>query len=265
MSGPQHAYDDFRVVVSEGASEVHVQLWGELDVASAERVGAVLRDLVGSPGSILLDLGGLTFMDASGLRALMTAKHRLGGRLRVRPGPRQVQRLLVLTGLEGEFAFVDGESDAPPDAAAAANVAYLRELWTAFRSGGFPALSALLDEPRERLPASAEQPVAWSSRELSAFWAAAAGQPPREGREGETVNRCETIGSHVLVARAPAPAPAVFWTLYLFEGRTFIRALSFGDEAQARSCARNRDRSVTSRSEARGSPGSDPSVPPPAA
>ena len=56
----------------------------------------------------MLDLRSLTRMDGAGLRAILTAHHRLTGRraLLLR-GPRPIQRLFELAQVEGALFFLD--------------------------------------------------------------------------------------------------------------------------------------------------------------
>ena len=57
---------------------------------------------------VLLDLSGLTFMDSTGLVALLRLRDTLGGRLALVPGPERVQELFALTGTAALFGFVPG-------------------------------------------------------------------------------------------------------------------------------------------------------------
>lgn len=77
-------------------------LKGELDMASAETLRDALQPIVDAEGSICLDVGGLTFIDSSGLRALVLLSERING-----SGPLVlsnvsvgVRRLLDIVGLE---------------------------------------------------------------------------------------------------------------------------------------------------------------------
>jgi anti-sigma B factor antagonist len=54
-----------------------VVLQGELDMASAKGLADWLADIAGSP--VVVDLSGLTFMDSSGISALLEAKKRMAG------------------------------------------------------------------------------------------------------------------------------------------------------------------------------------------
>ncbi|MGN6782887.1 MAG: STAS domain-containing protein [Marmoricola sp.] len=76
---------------------------GELDLASGpEMRKAVMQANTAVGRNVGLDLSGLSFMDASGLRALLELRSdlaRSGGRLVLRAAPRRVRRVLDLTDL----------------------------------------------------------------------------------------------------------------------------------------------------------------------
>jgi len=79
-----------------------VTLAGELDLDGVESVQAALeRFVAGNVRDVAVDMAGLTFLDSSGLRAVLQARERLGGAgvdLRVeRPSP-VVRRVLDMTG-----------------------------------------------------------------------------------------------------------------------------------------------------------------------
>lgn len=88
-----------------------LRLVGELDLASVRELDRQLRELeAASPGRLLIDLGGLDFMDSSGLALLIRAQQSAnanGHRLTLRPGPAQVQRLFELTDAVDRFTFED--------------------------------------------------------------------------------------------------------------------------------------------------------------
>jgi anti-sigma B factor antagonist len=103
-----------------------VALRGELDIASVSEVAEALDDLV--PGSdgvrhIVLDLRGLTFMDARGLHELIRQNnfaHRNRHNLAVVRGRNAIQRLLELTAVEEILVMIDDPEDlAPPPSAPA--------------------------------------------------------------------------------------------------------------------------------------------------
>lgn len=95
MSGDFFGFD----VVSTGDVEV-VALRGELDVANAERLQRALLD-TGSR-TVVVDLAGLTFIDSSGLTALVHARNEITGSGRafeLRGASGSVQRVFEITGL----------------------------------------------------------------------------------------------------------------------------------------------------------------------
>ena len=73
-----------------------------MDLESAPIVRDRLRECLESGfGKIVVDLGGLSFMDSSGLRVLVEAHRTAGARgieLDVIPGPPAVRRIFEITG-----------------------------------------------------------------------------------------------------------------------------------------------------------------------
>jgi anti-anti-sigma factor len=79
---------------------VVLTLRGELDLASADVVGARLEQLRESGQPALLDIDELDFMDSSGLRLVLDAAEasdKTGWRFSLTHGPEQVQRLFEST------------------------------------------------------------------------------------------------------------------------------------------------------------------------
>ena len=80
---------------------------GDIDLASAPDFETALRTaLEGSPGSITIDLGALTFIDSSGLRVLVSLSkdaQSQGATIALRNVPRHAQRVLDITGLSEWF------------------------------------------------------------------------------------------------------------------------------------------------------------------
>ncbi len=87
-------------------------LEGELDLAT---VDAVRESIEGarerSPSKIIVDLGGLTFIDSTGLALFVSEAKRAAAEaeptLELRPGPRAVQRLFELAGVTDRLPFVE--------------------------------------------------------------------------------------------------------------------------------------------------------------
>jgi anti-anti-sigma factor len=93
----------FDVQVAFVGDRAMLGIRGEMDILTAPGLGALV-DAVIDQGyqSVVLDLGALDFMDASGLRVIARAAQRLnpaGGELAIRSPSRMVCRLLDITGL----------------------------------------------------------------------------------------------------------------------------------------------------------------------
>jgi anti-sigma B factor antagonist len=90
----------FTLEVSPERERVRVALAGELDMADAERVVANVRDLLDRGfRDIALDVRDLTFVDSSGIRALVASTrtaHQRGARLEVVLAPGAVARAVEL-------------------------------------------------------------------------------------------------------------------------------------------------------------------------
>ena len=79
-----------------------VVLRGELDIMDAASAAVALSAIATRERMIIVDLAGLTFLDASGMAALMLARKRArdaGGDLLLVPAQRQVLRVLAVAQL----------------------------------------------------------------------------------------------------------------------------------------------------------------------
>jgi anti-anti-sigma factor len=90
----------------------HIWLVGEMDLSVIGRVDREMRRAEATDATrIVLDLEELEFLDASGIRLLLSLDARSrdnGGRLRIRRGPcPQVERILELTGVGDMLPFED--------------------------------------------------------------------------------------------------------------------------------------------------------------
>jgi anti-anti-sigma factor len=87
---------------------------GELDIATTPELERALAEATAeSMAELVLDLRELTFMDSTGLRALAQVNTRAdvaGVTLSIIRGPRQIERVLEISGLGGLLPLVD----APP-------------------------------------------------------------------------------------------------------------------------------------------------------
>ena len=88
-----------------------IALTGEFDLAGVQKFEGELSKLEAeNPGVVVVDLGGLSFMDSSGLRALVMADQRAtkaGRRLAIVPGPPAVKRVFEITQLDGRLDLVE--------------------------------------------------------------------------------------------------------------------------------------------------------------
>ena len=100
----------FRVESSDGVVRPH----GELDVATAGAVRTALEEQARTHGVVTLDLGGLRFLDTSGLRLVLEtteAARRNGFSFEVLPGIPEVQRLFQLAGVTDLIPFADRKDE----------------------------------------------------------------------------------------------------------------------------------------------------------
>ena len=65
---------NFDLKIERGSGRAHISLRGELDLATAGRLERCLSDLFEHREPVLLDLRELTFMDSTGLCALLKAR-----------------------------------------------------------------------------------------------------------------------------------------------------------------------------------------------
>jgi anti-sigma B factor antagonist len=103
----------FTVDTSNEREVFVVRIAGELDLFECPRLVRALREAEATHAPwILLDLEGLTFIDAAGLGVLVVAWRRSladGNRLKVTHGRGGVADLLCLTALDTKLPSVSGE------------------------------------------------------------------------------------------------------------------------------------------------------------
>jgi anti-sigma B factor antagonist len=93
----------------EGARHTLV-LIGELDLSSAPAVQARVAEIVPQAREIVLDLRELSFMDSSGIRAILVSDElcaRSRCELALLPGRPNVQRLFEVSGLTDLLPFIE--------------------------------------------------------------------------------------------------------------------------------------------------------------
>ncbi len=86
-----------------------LRLTGELDLVTAPLLGTAVDGIaMAEIDGVTLDLSKLTFMDSTGLRAVLALADRCAetrSELRIVPGPHAVQRVFEVTGLGARLSF----------------------------------------------------------------------------------------------------------------------------------------------------------------
>ena len=103
--GPKIASLSIRNTVRAGKHTL--ALTGELDLDSATQLEDAVRQVCASGSELVIDLREVTFMDSTGLRALIfagTLCEQNGHELRIIPGE-GIQRTLEITGLDRVLPF----------------------------------------------------------------------------------------------------------------------------------------------------------------
>jgi anti-anti-sigma factor len=99
------------VEVERDGEALMISPLGELDISTTQTLDVQLRKAVASNASeVILDLGGLSFLDSTGLRLLVFATSHSrgnGDRLRMLHGSAAVERVIKLSGLDHSLPFFD--------------------------------------------------------------------------------------------------------------------------------------------------------------
>jgi anti-sigma B factor antagonist len=101
----------FYVHVRANGNDVSLGLVGEFDLSAVESFAQGALDCNG--GAVIVDLGNVTFIDSTGISALLEVRRRLdaeGRELRVENVSVPAARIFALTGLTD--VFLDGDGDA---------------------------------------------------------------------------------------------------------------------------------------------------------
>ncbi len=92
----------FTVDVQPGDGPVQVVASGELDAATAPQLAGRLAGIASLEQGVALDLGGVSFIDSSGLRVIAAERQRAqdaGGSFDVVAASEPVRRIFQMTGL----------------------------------------------------------------------------------------------------------------------------------------------------------------------
>jgi anti-anti-sigma factor len=93
--------------IQDDGDTLLVQPQGEVDLATVPELAAALGRCSNTHRLVICDLSEVTFMDSTGLRALVDARRREPERFVLGATSPQVQRLLDLTGTSSLFKHVD--------------------------------------------------------------------------------------------------------------------------------------------------------------
>jgi anti-anti-sigma factor len=117
MSSIHETFPSFDLTVERGDTVTAVAASGELDLATAPELStAVAAHHDARP--LVLDLTAVTFIDSSGVRALIEADRSRAGsssRLVVLAGEGPVRRMLELCGLDGRLGLVNDHPARPAE------------------------------------------------------------------------------------------------------------------------------------------------------
>jgi anti-anti-sigma factor len=125
MRSAQSSDRSIAVKVAPHRRQVVVHLAGDLDIASVDGLEREVQRQSRTAGieQIVIDLREVTFMDASGLGALVSLRNaakRQGQTFILVPGPPNVQRVFDITAMRAVFDWqlrvVDGSASVRPDA-----------------------------------------------------------------------------------------------------------------------------------------------------
>ncbi|MGZ4271394.1 MAG: STAS domain-containing protein [Solirubrobacteraceae bacterium] len=98
----------FRITTASADGAHVVRLHGDLDLAAAPSLEAVLDEQSAKGGLLVLDLSGLDYIDAAGIRVLVSAwrfSQRDGFDLRLTRGSDRAMRALEICGLIDQLPF----------------------------------------------------------------------------------------------------------------------------------------------------------------
>lgn len=115
------ALPNFRIETIQTGSALTIAVTGELDGASCAELLERFEALAGAPGTreIVLDLGGVSFIDSAGMRAIVLVERgstERGLALTISPPPTEITELLEMTGITERIAVSPGTEGASPNA-----------------------------------------------------------------------------------------------------------------------------------------------------
>ncbi|MBV8217588.1 MAG: STAS domain-containing protein [Solirubrobacterales bacterium] len=109
-----HSRDQIAIVSRRLERGIVLVVSGEIDLATAPAVERELMHAEKYHDLIAIDLSKVSFLDSTGLHAIMDSNLRLrerGGRLLIVEGPPQISRLFELTGLSDHLDLVGNDTE----------------------------------------------------------------------------------------------------------------------------------------------------------
>jgi anti-anti-sigma factor len=213
---------------------------GELDLLAApglaDAADVALRT---EPDRIVLDLARTSFIDAKGVRAVLDLADRHGDRLIVRPARPDVQRVFALARVDTALPL-DADAEVPAahvalEQTCVANMAFVQDLWTAWRQGGAEAVIARTDDDVEWAPWQGGGDTFIGHEGLRRFVRDVDARKP----VASVVHHFVGLGDAVMVSATSRPVldgdgqtRAAVWLYELRDGR-LRRATSHADRASA--------------------------------
>jgi anti-anti-sigma factor len=104
IDGSMADHDTLDIEVKRNSRGLVVRMVGALDLANAPDLLSTLGPSLDEP--MTLDLRELTFLDSSGLSALIRLRDQCSTGLRLIEGPRSVHKVFEITGTVPEFAWI---------------------------------------------------------------------------------------------------------------------------------------------------------------
>ena len=104
--------DEFSVSRRRAGDSIVVAPVGEIDLATIDALEAEVKAALAEHGALVLDLREVTFIDSAGLRLVLETSRDASAFSVVR-GPREVQRVFDLVGLEERLQMLDEPPDGP--------------------------------------------------------------------------------------------------------------------------------------------------------
>ncbi len=101
--------EGFRSEIVDEAGRPVIRVHGEIDIATAERFRASIADALSRDSRLVIDMSETSFMDSTGLSALIRAYHETGRvkeAVQLRAVPPSVRRTLEISGISDLVTLV---------------------------------------------------------------------------------------------------------------------------------------------------------------